>query len=408
MRPVVLIVGTLDTKAGEIAFLRERITAGGCDAIVMDVGVFSQSELDPDIPRDRVAEAAGRSVREILDLKDRKLAVFTMMKGGAVLARQLLEDDRVSGVVSCAGGTGTHIAAGLMRSLPVGVPKLMVSTVASRDVNPIVGDKDITLMNSVVDLFGDNYLTRRVLAQAAGAIVGMVTAPEVHGSGRPVIALTTFGPLNDAAMTSTTMLEDLGYEVVPFHAVGAGGMAMEAIIEQGVIDGVLDLALHELADHLYAGYCGNIDRRRLATAGPKKAPRVVLPGGLDIIAFETVSREGVPEQLRDRKFAPHDFRSFVRTSARDYERLAEDVAERLGRLESPVTFIVPLQGWSKVDMEGNSFYEPHTNEIFIEKVRHLLPPGVKMLETDSNINNVQCVKLAVDELLYLMDGNVDR
>lgn len=179
-------------------------------------------------------------------------------------------------------------------------------------------------------------------------------------------------------------------------------MATEALIEQGEIHGVLDFSLHELADHLYAGYCGDIGPQRLATAGPGAVPRVVLPGGLDIIAFEGVSREDIPVALRDRKFASHDFRSFVKTSAHDYERLAEDVADRLGRLHAPVTFIIPPKGWSKVDTEGSPFYEPHTNEIFIEKVKPLLPDRVKLLETPANINDELCVKLAVEELHRLM------
>jgi uncharacterized protein (UPF0261 family) len=153
-------------------------------------------------------------------------------------------------------------------------------------------------------------------------------------------------------MTATALLEELGYEVVPFHAIGAGGMAMEALIEQGEIHGVLDLSLHELADHLYAGYCGDIGPQRLATAGPHAVPRVVLPGGLDIIAFEGVSREDIPVVLRDRKFASHDFRSFVKTSAHDYERLAEDVADRLGRLHAAVPLSSPSRAGPKSTPKG--------------------------------------------------------
>lgn len=407
MPPVVLIVGTLDTKAREVAYLKDRITENNCDTVIMDVGIFAQSDVNPEISREQVANAAGRSIAEILALKDRKLAVFTMMLGGAVIARRLREGGRVSGVISIAGGTGTHIATAVMRDLPVGIPKLMVSTVASRDVSPIVGGKDITLMNAVVDLFGDNHLTRNVLAQAAGAIAGMVHARAEPGSGKPVVGLTSFGPLNDAAMASMALLEGLGYEVVPFHAIGAGGTAMEALIEQGEIHGVLDLAMHELADHLHRGYCGDITEQRMATNGPEPVPRVILPGGLDIVAFEGVSLDDVPEALRTRKFASHDFRSFVRTSAQDYQRLAGDVAQRLERLEAAVTIVIPLKGWSKADTEGSPFYEPETNQVFLDMLKPMLPAKVKVIEVDANINDDACVTIAVHELHTLMTTRIE-
>jgi len=398
MNPGIAIVGTLDTKAIEIQYLKESIAAVECEAIVVDVGVFPQDLLQPDISRETVAEFGGSSPSDILDRHDRKFAVDTMTKGGARVIKNLYDEGKISGIISIGGGTGTHIASGIMHVLPVGFPKLIVSTIASRDMSGIIGTKDITIMHTVSDLAGLNFLTRKILSDAAAAIIAMAKNASEPLPAKPVVALTSFGPLNRCAFFCKAMLEDLGYEVVPFHAVGSGTMAMEDLIDQGVIHGVLDLALHEFADWMHGGYCKGIGPSRLERGGGKGIPRVILPGGLDMIAFECTSIEGVPSELRNRKFLSHDFRSFVRTTAEDLSVLAEIISDKLNQAEYPVTMIIPLRGWSKADAPGAPFYDPALDEIFLMALKSRLVSGIILVEVDANINDFECAKLAVWQL----------
>jgi uncharacterized protein (UPF0261 family) len=287
----------------------------------------------------------------------------------------------------------------------MGIPKLILSTVASRDMSPVIGNKDITVMHSVADLIGLNFMTRKILADAAGAIVGMAGNRSRVSPDARVVALTSFGPLSQCAFLAHEMLRDLGYEVVPFHAVGSGSMAMEDLIDKGAIHGVLDLCLHEFADQMFGGYCKGIGPSRLETAGRKGGPQVILPGGLDMIAFECTSIKGVPEQLRDRKFLTHDFRSLVRTSADDLLALARTISEKLNRAVVQATVVIPLQGWSKADAPGAPFYEPETDQVFVVEMKNRLRPEVRVIEVDASINDEKCARLAVTELDTLMRGS---
>lgn len=404
MDRTVAVVGTLDTKALEIRYLKDEIEARDCGTLIVDVGVFPQDRVKPDVGREEVARAAGWDVADMLQKGDRSLAVKIMMEGGARLLKELYDGGRFSGIVALGGGTGTHIATGIMRGLPIGVPKIMVSTVAARDMSMIIGSKDITIMHAVADIAGLNFITRKILAHAAGAIVGMGTSNLKPPAKKSVVAMTSFGPLNQAAFYAKYMLEELGYEVVPFHAIGPGSMAMEDLVDQGVVHGVLDLALHEFADQMYAGYCGRIGPQRLETPGRKGIPHVILPGGLDMIAFECTSPEGVPEALRERRFLAHDFRSFVRTNTEDLAHLAEVVATKLNKAVKSPTVVIPLDGWSKADSPGGPYYEPDTNRSFVSTLKACLSPSVRVVEVDANINNEYCARRAVTELHTLMQA----
>ncbi|MBI5572620.1 MAG: Tm-1-like ATP-binding domain-containing protein [Desulfomonile tiedjei] len=405
MSPTIAVVGTLDTKGREFVYLKSLIEANGCETLVMDVGVFPQSELTPDISREDVAAAGGMPIADLLAAKDRCLAVRIMMEGGARLLRDLYDQGLFSGIVSMGGGTGTNIVSGIMRAMPVGVPKLIVSTVAARDMSQVIGSKDITLMHAVADLQGLNFMTRKIIGDAAAAIVGMVhAANKIVPQGR-VIGLTSYGPLNQCAFLAADMLADYGYEVVPFHAVGPGSMSMEDLIDQGVIHGVLDLSLHEFADQIHGGYCANIGPNRLETASRKGIPHVILPGGLDMIAFECTSIDGMPEKLRNRRFLSHDFRSFVRSTAEDLVLLASLIAEKLNRAASPPTVVLPLQGWSKADAPGAPFFDLELDKVFIKELKARLSTRIKVIEVDANINDPLCARTAVEELHALMLAN---
>ena len=376
MPPAVVIVGTLDTKGEEVGYLRELIRQAGCSTVVVDVGVLPSPTIAADVTREEVASAGGSTLKQLLQRQDRRVAVETMTRGAASLVQDLHRQDRMSAIVSVGGGTGTHIGMGIMRALPLGIGKLMVSTVASRDMSQLIGTKDIAVLHSVVDLLGLNPISRRILDQAASAIVGMARNAGPIRSTRPIIGLTSFGFITEGAMHVKGKLEAFGYEVAPFHANGTGGMALEDLVEQGILSGVVDFALHEFADNLYNGYCGAIGPGRLESAGRRGIPQVVVPGGLDCIVLEFNSLGTMPPEVRGRKVFWYDFRSGVRTSLEDALLLARIIGEKLNQTTGPATFLVPMKGWSEADSEQGPLYEPETNQLLITELRSLLDSRV--------------------------------
>jgi len=404
MTGTVAIVATLDTKGREMAFLKERIEALGCATLVIDVGVFEPEGITPDISRHDIASAAGSSIPEILAGGRKIFAFQTMSEGAGRKIGELYSTGRFQAIVCVAGGTGTHLVAGALRALPIGVPKLVVTTVASRDVSSIIGSKDVTLMHAVCDIIGLNFMSKELLATAAGAITGMMIHKPERPADRRAIGLTSFSPLNPCAFSATTRLRALGYEVVPFHTVGSGSMAMESLVGQGVLQGVLDLSLHEFVDWLHGGYCKAIGPDRLETAGRMGLPHVILPGGMDMAAFEATSLEGVPAHLHDRLFVKHDFRSLIRSSREDMTRIAAMVAEKVNRAKRAPTFVLPSRGWSSVDAPGKPFYDSEVNQVFVSELKSRLGKYIRVVEVDANINDEECARVAVEELHRQFEG----
>ncbi|HID61831.1 MAG TPA: UPF0261 family protein [Anaerolineae bacterium] len=403
MSKAIMVIGTLDTKGDEVRYLKEQIEARGHETIVVDVGVLNETPFQADVARQEVAKAGGLSLPEILASSDRRVAVQTMMDGAIKIANELHQTGKLSGVVAVGGGTGTHICTGVMRTLPLGVPKLMVSTVASRDMSQEIGTKDITMMHSVIDMLGLNAVSKKILANAAGAIVGMVETDVGLTPTRPLVGLTVFGFCTEGAMHVKSLLEARGYEMVAFHANGTGGMAMEDLVDQGVLSGVLDFATHEFADQLYGGYCGGIGPGRLEAAGRRGIPQVVVPGGLDCIVLEFDSPETIPPQFRDRKIFWYDFRSGVRTSKEEMKTLAQTIAGKLNKARGPVKVVIPLRGWSEADGEGAPLHEPETNQVFIAELKRLLRPQIEVIEVDAHINEPEFAEAAVatlDEIMH--------
>jgi uncharacterized protein (UPF0261 family) len=404
----VVIIGTLDTKGQEVEFLRESIIGHQCVPIVLDVGILNPPTTVADILRERVALAGGSNLEELLRRKDRRLAVQTMIRGAAELLRGLNKQDELSGIIAIGGGTGTHIGMGVMRTLPLGLPKLMVSTVASRDMSNLIGTKDITVMHSVVDILGLNAVSKKILSNAAAAIAGMAKQGGKISSDKPIIGLTSFGFITQGAMRVKTMLEGLGYEVAPFHANGTGGMAMEDLIDQGLISGVMDLALHEFADALYGGYCGDIGPGRLESAGRIGLPQLVVPGGLDCIVLEFNSVETMPPDMRDRKVFWYDFRSGVRTNREDMARLAATISGKLNRANGPTRVMIPMKGFSEADAIGAPLYEPITNQAFLSALKSGLNPEIEVIEVNAHINDAEFAEAAVSTLNSMMRETVSR
>lgn len=408
MSPVVAIVATLDTKGEEVAFLKKLIESEGRPTLVVDVGTLHEPRIRPDVSRDDLATRAGTAMAEVRDRNDRRFAVETMISGASDLLTDLTARGDLAGVVSIGGGTGTHIGMGVMRALPLGVPKLMVSTVASRDMKELIGTKDIAVMHSVVDILGLNPVSRKILENAASAMAGMARRSGSIRVERPIVGLTSFGFITEGAMRVKRLLEEFGYDVAPFHANGTGGMAMEDLVGQRIITGVLDFALHEFADNLYGGYCGGIGPERLESAGRLGIPQVVVPGGLDCIVLEFNSIETMPSNVRGRKVFWYDFRSGVRTSPDDVTTLAELIAGKLNRARGPVTFAVPMGGWSEADAPDGPLYEPATNDLFVSKLESLLHPRVKLVKVDAHINHEEFARAVVAELHALMSSRGTR
>ncbi|MDQ7783741.1 MAG: Tm-1-like ATP-binding domain-containing protein [Desulfomonilaceae bacterium] len=402
MIPTVAVVATLDTKGEEVGYLKRLIEGDNCETVLIDVGTLNAPTVTPDVPREIVAERAGSSVEKLLDVKDRRLAVETVIEGGATIVEEMYHSGRLSAIISVGGGTGTHIGMGIMRRLPLGVPKLMVSTVASRDMSTLMGTKDITVMHSVTDILGLNAVTKRILANAAGAVAGMAQRAGKILPEKPIVGLTSFGFITQGAMKVKKLLEESGYDVAPFHANGTGGMAMEDLIDQGLITGVLDFALHEFADSMYGGYCGGIGPGRLESAGARGIPQVIVPGGLDCIVLEFNSEETKPPHLKDRKVFWYDFRSGVRTSVHDVLTLAGTISEKLNRAKGPVKFVVPLRGWSEADAAGGPLFDPHINGEFVSELKSRLNHGIEVLEIDAHINDDEFAKVVVAELHAFM------
>jgi uncharacterized protein (UPF0261 family) len=398
----IMVIGTLDTKGEEVEYLRTRIESRGHQTIVVDVGVLGEPLTRADISREEIAEAGGATIDELIAWRDRRRAVQVMLRGASEIARDLYERGRLAGAVALGGGTGTHIGTGVLRTLPLGVPKLMISTVASRDMSEEIGTKDITMMHSVVDMVGLNAVSEMILDNAAGAIVGMVKGDVTLETSRPLIGVTSFGFCTAGAMHVRSFLEKHGYEMVAFHANGIGGMAMEDLVEQGLLSGVLDFATHEFADHLYEGYCGNIGPGRLEAAGKVGIPQVVVPGGLDCIVLEFDSPETIPPKFKGRKIFWYDFRSGVRTSAEELTILAGTIAGKLNKARGPVRVVIPTKGWSEADGEDGPLYEPETNRVFVTELQGLLRPGIPVQLVDAHINEPAFAQAAVSALHELM------
>ena len=342
----IAILGTFDSKGEEHLFLKSCIERRGFQTLTINVGTKSPSPFPPDLDlyRDVIKD-------ENEDTGSRDKAIQAVLLRAKELILELHKKGEICGIISAGGGTGTHLGTNIMHALPLGIPKIMVSTVASRNMAKIVGTKDITMMHSVVDLLGVNSISGNILDRAAGAICGMAQSQWRPRGGKRRIALTLFGFITQAAEGIKQSLEDMGYEVIPFHANGTGGMAMEELAAEEYFHGVLDLATHELADALMDGYCGGIGPGRLEPVPGLDIPRLVVPGGLDCAVLE-FNRHNVPDKFRDRKTFFYDFRSAIRLNEEETQYLAGQLAKKLNRKTSNIKVLIPILGWSEADRKG--------------------------------------------------------
>ncbi len=401
MSKTILIIGTLDTKGVEFAYVRDLIQARGHKTLVLDAGVSGEPAFPPDITADQVAAAGGASLAALRATGDRGAALEVMGRGARALAVAEHAAGRVDGVLSLGGSGGTSIATHAMLGLPVGLPKVMVSTMASGNVAPYVDVKDVTMMYSVVDVAGLNRLSRRILANAAGAVAGMVEQAVPQGEDKPLITATMFGVTTPCVTAVREALEAKGYEVLVFHATGSGGRAMESLIDGGFITGVADITTTEWCDELVGGVL-SAGPHRLEAAARKGVPQVVSLGALDMVNFGGI--ETVPEAFKGRTLYKHNPTvTLMRTTPDECAQLGKIIAEKLNATTGPTVLFVPLKGVSMIDAVGQPFYSAEADAALFAALRqHIDRTRVELVELDLHINDPAFATAMAERLLAML------
>jgi uncharacterized protein (UPF0261 family) len=399
----VVLIGTLDTKGLEFQYVRDLFRAAGLETLVIDAGVLQPPAFAPDIGREQVFVAAGTSHDQVRQKADRGQAVELAARGVAKLVPELHAQGRVAGVLGLGGSAGTTIATAAMRALPFGVPKVMVSTLASGQVRPWVGVRDIFMLNSVVDISGLNRISRTVLHNAAQALIGMAqhpTPPAAHASDTPLVTATMFGVTTPCVEAARRALERQGLEVLVFHATGTGGQTMESFISDGLIRGVLDITTTELADELVGGIL-SAGRDRLTAAGLRGVPQVISLGALDMVNFGPP--DTVPDKFKGRRFYQHNPSvTLMRTTPEENDRLGKEIAEKASAARGPTAVLISRRGVSAIDREGQPFWWPEADQALFQSLRHWISPHVRLLELDLHINDPAFAQTAAETLLQLM------
>ena len=399
----VVLIGTLDTKGAEYALAKRLIEAAGCRTVTVDVGVGAPVCVSADIGAEAVATAASTTLAALRRGDDRGAAIEAMARGASAVVVDLHANGRLDAILALGGSGGSSIATAAMRKLPIGVPKLMVSTIAAGNVAPYVGVADIMMLYPVIDFAGLNVVSERIIANAAAAVAAMAKASSEVGPiapKKPVVAITMFGVTTPAATTAREFLEDAGYEVLVFHANGAGGRAMEALMRDGIVRGVLDLTTTELADELVGGVL-SAGPERLDMAGALGLPQVVSLGALDMVNFGPM--QTVPERFRDRKFNRHNPNvTLMRTTAEECAALGALIAQKLNRAKGPVAVYAPAKGVSSISKPGGAFFDPAADAALIAALRLTLSPQIECIVEDVDINDPHLAHTMAERLHVLM------
>jgi uncharacterized protein (UPF0261 family) len=401
--PSVFLFATLDTKGREADYIRTLLMSWGIAVTLVDVGVVGAPTAVPDVTRDRIFELAGTTLAAVQQRRDRGEAVTAAAAGAARLVREAYARGEVSGVIGLGGSAGTTIGTAAMRALPIGVPKVMVSTLASGTVRQFVGDKDIFMLNAVVDILGINRVSREVLSEAARAMAGLVTYPRPapRPDDKPLVAATMFGVTTACVERARDTLERAGCEVLVFHATGNGGQAMESLIAEGLIAGVLDVTTTELADEQVGGFL-SAGPDRLTAAGKAGVPQVVSTGALDMVNF--YAPDSVPPRFNDRLFYRHNaVVTLMRTTPEESAAIGAEMARKLAEARGPVAVLLPQRGVSAIDRTGQPFDDPVARKALHDAIREGLK-GAAVTELDLHINDPEFADAAAQKLLDLMRG----
>ncbi|MGW8144894.1 MAG: Tm-1-like ATP-binding domain-containing protein [Anaerolineales bacterium] len=397
----IIVLATLDTKGIETQYVRQQIEKMGANAIVVDVGVVGKPAAKADITRQEVAEAGGTPLATLLENPDREVAAPIMAEGATKIVSRLVDEGKVHGIVSMGGTQGTTLATKVMRALPYGFPKVMVSTMASSNVAPWVDIKDITMMYSVTDILGLNPVMRTILANAAGAVVGMalVNVP-MESQEKPLVGVTTVGITTQGAMKAIEVLEAAGYETIVFHAVGTGGRAMEQLMEEGVISAVLDYSTIEVSNEMFDALLAG-GEKRLTTAGRLGLPQVLAPGAVEVLVFN--EPETVPPPFNTRTLIRHSPQiTDVRLNAEEMGRVGEEIARRLQHTSNEAVFIIPTAGYDSYAVQGKGFYDPEADQAFVDALKANLPANIKVIERDTHIEDPAFATEAANLLIELI------
>ena len=399
----VAIIATLDTKGAEFAFLKGEIERRGCKTLVFDVGVLGAPDFPPDVSADEICIEGGFTLAALRAGGDRGEALDAMARALPIVVRRYFDAGRFDGIISMGGGGGTALGTSAMRALPIGVPKVMVSTIASGDVGPYVGSSDIIMMPSVVDVAGVNRISRLILANAAASISGMVKGLEdapSQAKERRLVAASMFGNTTRAVNHARSLMEAQGYEVLVFHATGTGGRAMERLIEEGYFAGVLDLTTTEWADEVCGGVL-SAGATRLEAAVRAGTPQVVAPGCIDMCNFWAPAT--VPPRYGRRKFHHwHPNVTLMRTSPEENARMGTIFAEKLSAARGPTAVLVPMGGFSELDAPSKPFWQPEADQAFVDALRAGLRPDIPVVLLDHNINDPEFSTAAANMLLDMI------
>jgi uncharacterized protein (UPF0261 family) len=400
---IIVVLATLDTKGVEAQYIKEQIEKLGANALIVDVGVVGEPAARADVSRYEVAAAGETPLEVLLEDPDREVAAPIMAAGATRIVTQLAEEGKVHGIVSMGGTQGTTLATKVMRALPYGFPKVMVSTMASGNVAPWVDIKDITMMFSVTDILGLNPVMRTILANAAGAVVGMAQATiPMESAEKPLVGVTTVGITTLGAMKAIEVLEAAGYETIVFHAVGTGGRAMEQLMEEGVIGAVLDYSTIEVSNEMFDALLAG-GEKRLTTAGKLGLPQVLSCGAIEVLVFN--EPETVPPPFDTRTLIRHSPQiTDVRLNGEEMGRVGEEVARRLGHTTDEAVFIIPTAGYDSYAVAGEGFHDPAADQAFVEALKANLPLNIKVIERNTHIDDPAFATEAARLLIELIEN----
>jgi len=398
----VVILGSMDTKGEEYNFIKKHIEKTGLKTLLIDVGVMGRPLIKPDISNNEVAAAAGENLLELKAGNPTREKISPIMAEGAKnIVLKLIKENKVHGIISCGGTQGTTLASNVMRALPVGFPKVMVSTMAAGNTANFVGIKDIVMIPSVADIMGLNSITRIILGEAAGAIAGMVKMEIEQKEGeKPLIGITTVGITTTGAMKAREILEKNGFDTIVFHAVGTGGQAMESLMKEGHIHGVLDLATIEVVQQMLGGYLAATPER-MTVATNLGIPQVISPGAISCNTYGPP--ETIPEKFSGRKFVRHSaLFTNVRTNAEELKALAIEQAKRVNPAKGPIEWFIPMKGFCSYSVEGGPLYEPEADKVYVETLKKELRKDIPVYIRELEINDPVFVTEAVQHLIALM------
>ncbi len=406
LNKIVLCIGTLDTKGPELQFIKQLIERKkGYDALVMDIGSLGIAPFAADITAEEVAEAAGSTIQKVRALKEAGPAAKIMTVGAIRIVKDLYRSEKFHGAISIGGGMGSGVASAVMRELPIGMPKFMLSSqkIVQAGIRNYVGTKDIVIMPSVADIAGFNRLTRDALRKSVGAIIGMMEATESEASEKPFVFMTMTGLSTGCGLKVKSFLEEKGFEVAVFHTIGVGGETFEELLKSYRVSGVIELGLNEIGNELFGGLA-SAGPNRLQAAGEKGIPQIITPGCIDIINF--LAPETLPDRYKDRPLCFHNPQATLpRLNAEEFRLIGETMGKKLNRAVGPVRVLIPIRGFSSLDRQGNIFYDPITDRAFIDSLKSSLKETIEVREVDAHINDEEFAEVVANEFMDIIKAS---